>query len=165
VIPAQDPRVTYTKTALRSLFTLQGYAVQSPFPVEAVFTALPATPSVARWFVRILGAPGGTGTASVTNDRGVTGVTTFNYTSQVSDLIQFPAGDGAITLYGPIDVGQYWDITYRQKTTPWVQVAANRLGAVDPSGFLSPRLSAAFRTSPLVLDRLAAVVAGLGGGQ
>ena len=159
----RDPRVTYTRTALRSLFVLQGFAVQSPFPVEAVFTALPKTPTVGRWFLRVLTASAGSGTVSVQDDRGGTGVAAFTYTAQTSSLITFPFLDGAATLYGTIAAGQYWEITYRQKAEPWVQVAASRVDSLSPASFLSPRLADAFRTCPLQLDRLAAVVAGLGG--
>ena len=164
VIVANDPRVTYTKTALRELFTLQGYAVRSPFQVEAVFTALPLTPSVGRWSLRILTASGGNGTMSVLDDRGGSGTAAFSYTAQNSGLIRFPHLDGAVTLYGTITPGQFWEISFRQKAEPWVQTALGRLDATSPTGFLSPRLAAAYRTAPLKLDRLAAVIAGLGGG-
>jgi len=164
VLTYRDPRVTYTRAALRSLFLLQGFAVQSPFPVEAVFTALARTPTMGRWFVRVLTAAAGNGTVSVQNDRGSTGVVAFTYTAEVSELITFPSLDGAVTLYGTIVANQYWNISYRQKAEPWVQAAARRVDALDPVSFLSPRLGAAFRTAPLQLDRLAAVVAGLGGG-
>lgn len=164
VLTARDPRVTYTKTALRELFTLQGYAVRSPFPVEAVFTALPGTPAVGRWSLRILTAAAGNGMMSVLDDRGGRGNVAFTYTSQNSGLIRFPSLDGAVTLYGAITVGQFWEVSFRQKVEPWVQTALGRLDTVSPAGFLSPRLAAAYRASPLKLDRLAAVVVGLGGG-
>ena len=165
VITATDPRVTYTKSALRSLFSLNGFAVQSPWPVEAVFSAIPGTPSAGRWVIRVLSASGGAGTVSVTDDLGVTGISAFTYTAQSSGLITFPGLDGAVTLYGGITTGQYWDVTYRRASTPWALVASQFLGLADPSGFLSPRLLTAFRVAPVALDRLAAVIAGLGGGQ
>jgi hypothetical protein len=160
-----DPRVTYTKTALRELFTLQGFVVQSPFPVEAVFTALPGTPSVGRWSLRVLSAAAGNGMLSVLDDRGGRGTAAFSYTSQNSGLITFPGLDGAVTLYGTIAAGQFWEISFRQKAEPWVLTAMRRLDTVSPLGFLSPRLAHAYRVAPLKLDRLAAVVAGLGGVQ
>lgn len=162
-ITYRDPRVTYTRAALRSLFMLQGFVVQSPFSVEAVFTSLPKTPTVGRWFLRVLTAAAGNGTLSVQDDRGGTGVASFTYASGVSSLITFPSLDGAVTLFGTPAVGQYWEITYRQKAEPWVQTVARRVDTLSPAAFLSPRLASAFRTCPLQLDRLAAVVAGLGG--
>ena len=165
VIVARDPRVTYTKAALRSLFALQGFAVQSPSVVEVMFTALPGTPEIGRWFLRVVSAAAGDGVLSVLDDRGGTGTVAFTYASDTSSLITFPGLDGAVTLYGAIAAGQYWEISFQQQTEPWVQVALRSLGVIQPLSFLSPRLGAAFRTAPLALDRLAAVVAGLGGGQ
>lgn len=162
-ITSRDPRVTYTRSALRSLFVLQGFAVQSPYAVEAVFTTSPRTPTVGRWFLQVLTAAAGNGTLSVQDDRGGTGVVSFTYSAGVSGLIAFPSLDGAVTLYGSIAAGQYWEITFRQKVDPWIQVVAPGVDTLSPSDFLSPRLAAAFRSCPLQLDRLAAVVAGLGG--
>lgn len=165
VLTARDPRITYSKAALRELFVLQGYAVQSPSSVEVVFTELAATPSIGRWVVRIVSAAAGAGVVSVVDDRGSLGTAVFTYDAHLSSTIVFPHLDGAVTLAGPIAAGQFWEISFRKKVEPWVQTVLRRVDGLSPTGFLSPRLSAAFRTSPLQLDRLAAVVAGLGGGQ
>ena len=166
-ITAVDPRVTYSKEALRDLYRLTGAVVQASGTnplARLVFGARSTTPDVARWILRITTAGGGTGTMAYSDADGLHAVLPFTYGADVSSVIELPNEQGVVTLYGTsFDVGDSWTINYQGDINSWVGSIFHRIPAVDPSDVLTPALLRQFKAAPLAIDKLAAVAAGLGG--
>lgn len=169
-ITQNDPRVTYSPEGLRQLFVASGFVVQGPSGpnvAKAVVGTTPDTPDVGHWRVTVDSSTSGMVTFSLRDDLGTTSTMTVSYDpGGVSGFVLLPLNAGRLQFFNAgFDTNQTWEISYQAKISPWGVEASKRLETLkpDPTGVLSPRLLRAWRVAPLALDRLAAVVAGLGG--
>lgn len=172
-ITAEDPRLTYSKDGLRDLFRLSGATITAygnPTVPRLVFGTKAGTPNVARWDLSIdsyttLSPSEGSGQVRYSDDVGAIALLDFDYdrTNDVSSVIELPNDQGVVTFYGDPDTTHRWTINYQGDLDSWVSATFHRVPTLDPSGVLSPALLKQFKSAPLLIDKLAAIAAGLGG--
>jgi hypothetical protein len=172
VITARDPRVTYTPAGLASLFRGRGFIVQAfgPQPTaRLVLGTTPNTPEAGEWAIRVVSVGVGTADLGIRDDAGNDEVVTVPFTpGGASASVRLPENAGVLTLFDTIlNPTNNWRVVYQGAGRPWIEEVLSRVEGLkpNPAGLISPRLLRAWRVAPLALDRIAAVVAGLGGGQ
>jgi hypothetical protein len=132
-----------------------------------VFGTSPGTPDVGTWVLSITALNTGTqdATVAISDDLGGRQSTSFSYTDH-SPLIVLPDNKGSITFYGSnFALNDTWTIIRQSPMPSWAGEIYARVPDIEASALalMSPRLAAIYRGAPLGLDKLAAVVAALGG--
>ncbi len=162
-ITAKDPRLTYTRSTIRSRFAISGpvvlYTGTRDVRPSVNLAVMSSTPDIGAWVLQ----PTALDAITISDDRGISTTASVTFADGISNPISLPAGGGIVQLVGTdISTSDTWQLSYRAPGASWITLALSRLANVEPRTILTTDLAVWYNKDPLALDKLAAVVAALG---